>query len=132
MKYPFVPDDFVRYSRQMEMLSTSDLRAFIAGERAKGMDTAKKYVIELYRRTADPFTIIILTIIGVSVASRKVRGGMGFHLAMGIIIGAAFVIISKFSITFASNLSIPASVGVWVPNIVFSFVAYFLYLRAQK
>ncbi|MCB0649474.1 MAG: LptF/LptG family permease [Saprospiraceae bacterium] len=130
--YPFKPDDFVRYAKQMEMLSTHELRQFIEGERAKGLDTAKKYVIELYRRTADPFTIIILTIIGVSVASRKVRGGMGFHLATGIIIGAAFVILSKFTVTFASNLSLPAGLGVWVPNIVFTFVAYYLYLRAQK
>lgn len=132
ISYPFKPEDFVRYANQMEMLSTKELRKFIAGERAKGLDTAKKFVIELYRRTADPFTIIILTIIGVSVASRKVRGGMGFHLATGIIMGAAFVILSKFSVTFASNLSLPAGLGVWVPNIAFSFVAYYLYLRAQK
>ena len=132
ISYPFKPDDFVRYARQMDMLSTTELRKFIQGEKAKGLNTAKKYVIELYRRTADPFTIIILTLIGVTVASRKVRGGMGFHLATGVIIGAAFVILSKFTVTFASNLSLPAGLGVWVPNIVFTFVAYYLYLRAQK
>lgn len=130
--YPFTPSDFVRYSKQMEMLTTSDLRAFMQSEREKGLETAKKYLIELYRRTADPFTIIILTIIGVSVGSRKVRGGLGFHLSFGIITGAIFVIISKFTVTFATNLSLPAILGVWLPNIIFSCIAYYLYLKAQK
>lgn len=130
--FPFHPDDFVRYSKQMEMLTSTDLRKFITEEQSKGIDTAKKYVIELYRRTAYPFTIIILTIIGVTVASRKVRGGMGLHLAVGVVIGSAFVILSKFSTTFATNLDLPPGLGVWIPNIVFSMVGLYLYLRAQK
>lgn len=130
--FPFHPDDFVRYSKQMEMLTTTDLRKFIVEERDKGIDTAKKYVIELYRRTAYPFTILILTLIGVAVSSRKIRGGMGLHLAKGVIIGSAFVILSKFSTTFATNLNMPAGLGVWIPNIIFGLVALYLYKGAQK
>ncbi len=130
--FPFVPDDFVRYSKQMEMLTTLELQKFINKEKGQGLDTAKKYVIELYRRTADPFTIIILTLIGTAIASRKVRGGMGLHLAFGIIVGSIFVILSKFSITFATNLSLSPGLGVWMPNIIFSFIAYYLYSKAQK
>jgi lipopolysaccharide export system permease protein len=127
-----VPEDFVRYSNQREMMTTSELREFIAYENAKGLDTAKKMLVELNRRTADPFTIIILTIIGMAVASRKVRGGMGIHLALGITIGALYIILSRFSITFANKLDLPAGFSVWIPNIIFSVVALFLVLRAQK
>ncbi|MGB4974149.1 MAG: LptF/LptG family permease [Cyclobacteriaceae bacterium] len=130
--FPFVPDDFVRYTKQMEMMTTGDLRRFIGSEQNKGIETAKKYIIELYRRTADPFTIIILTLMGVSIASRKVRGGMGLHLAAGVIVGATFVILSKFSVTFATNMALPAGLAVWIPNIFFSVVAILLYRRAQK
>lgn len=129
---PFYPDDFVRYTKQMEMMTTGDLKSFITSEESKGITTAKKYIIELYRRSADPFTILILTLIGVTIASRKVRGGLGLHLAGGVIIGATFVILSKFTVTFATNMSLPAGLGVWIPNIFFSIVAYFLYQRAQK
>jgi lipopolysaccharide export system permease protein len=128
----FDPKDFIRYSRQMEMMNTSDLRDYLQNEKDRGIDSGKKYEIELYRRTADPFTIIILTLIGVSVSSRKVRGGMGLHLALGIIMGAAFVILSKFAATFSTNLSLPPVIGVWIPNIVFSLVAFYLYRKAQK
>lgn len=130
--FNFNPKDFTYYTKQMEMMNTSDLRDYLKNEQNKGLDSGKKYKIELYRRTADPFTILILTLIGVSVASRKVRGGMGFHLAIGVIIGSVFVIISKFSTTFSSNLSLPPLIGVWIPNIFFSIVAYILYKTAQK
>ena len=129
--FPFKPDDFVRYTKQMEMLTTTELRKFINQEQDKGLGAAKKYVIELYRRSADPFTIIILTFIGVTIASRKVRGGMGLHLASGVILGSIFVILSKFTVTFASNLEFHPGIGVWLPNIIFSIIAFYLYLKAQ-
>lgn len=126
------PEDFTRYDRKMEMMNTTDLRSFLKNEKAKGLDSGKKYIIELYRRTADPFTIIILTLIGVSVASRKVRGGIGLHLATGVSIGAAYVILSKFSTTFSTNLNLPPLLGVWIPNILFGMIAAYMISKAQK
>jgi lipopolysaccharide export system permease protein len=130
--FSFVPNDFTRYTKQMEMMNTTDLREFLKYEQQRGLDSGKKYSIELYRRTADPFTIFILTLIGVSIASRKVRGGMGFHLAAGVVIGAIFVILSKFSTTFSTNLSLPPGIGVWIPNMFFSAIAWYLLKTAQK
>jgi lipopolysaccharide export system permease protein len=77
-------------------------------------------------------TIFILTIIGVSIAARKVRGGIGMHLAIGIGISALFIFLSRFATVFASGESIPVLVGVWLPNVVFSGVAVYFFSRAQK
>lgn len=129
---PFHPDDFIRYSKQMEMMNTTELRTFIKEEQNKGLDTANKYLIELYRRSSDPFTILILTIIGACVASRKVRGGMGIHLAIGVVYGSAFVILSRFSVTFSTNMDLPPILGVWIPNVIFGIIAFLLYRKAQK
>lgn len=126
------PSDFVRYLNQKEMMSTPALQQFIAEEQQKGIANTLVYEIEIHRRTADPFTIIILTVLGVSVASRKVRGGTGLHLAMGIILGALFIFCSRFSVTFATKQSIPAALGVWIPNIIFSLIALYTMARAQK
>ena len=128
----FAPEDFIRYTKQMEMMTTPDLKEYIANEKSKGMDTAKKFLVEYHRRNADPFTILILTLLGVAVASRKVRGGMGFHLASGVVLGAAFVIISKFSTTFSSNLSLSPAIGVWLPNMVFAVIALVMVAKTQK
>ncbi len=130
--FAFTPEDFIRYSNDMEMMTTKELKEFIDYERDKGIGNSKKYLVEYYRRTADPFTIIILTIIGVSLASRKVRGGLGINLALGLILGSLFVLISKFSITFAYGQTLTPLIGIWIPNIIFTGVAIFLFFKAQK
>lgn len=126
------PADFVRYANQKEMMPTSELMECIDIERQRGIGNTKVYEIEMHRRSAEPFTIFILTIIGMAVASRKVRGGMGLHLAIGVALGAIYIFMSKFSITFATNDNLSALLGVWIPNIIFSFIAAILVLKAQK
>lgn len=126
------PDDFVRYTRQMEMMTSDELRDFIEVERDRGVNTAKSFIMQLHKRNADPFTILILTIIGMTVAARKTRGGVGIHLAIGVVLGATYVILSKFSETFSTNMNLSPGLGVWIPNLVFILVAAFLVFKAQK
>ncbi len=129
--FQLTPDDFVRYDDTRERIPSTRLAKFIAEEKRRGVGNTKGYEIELYRRTADPVTIIIVTLIGVAVASRKIRGGMGLHLALGIVLGAVFVFVAKFSITFATNEALSAWLGVWIPNMFFGCVALWLMKRAQ-
>lgn len=126
------PQDFVDYADVQTMMPTPKLKRFIALQRERGSGNLEKYLIELYRRTAEPFTIFILTIIGVSIAARKVRGGVGLHLAIGVGLGAIFIFLSRFSIVFATGQSIPVMLGIWFPNLVFTAIALYLVLRAQK
>ena len=127
-----VPEDFVRYSNQREQMTTQELQDFIAYENSKGLGTAKIMLTEIHRRSADPYTMVILTIIGMAVAARKVRGGMGVHLAVGVLIGALYILMSRFSISFASKLTLPPGLAIWIPNILFTLIAIYLVSRAQK
>lgn len=126
------PDDFIQYVNQKDWLTTPELREFIREERKKGRANTEVYETELHRRTADAISIVILTLIGMTLASRKVRGGMGLHLAAGVIIGAVYVFLSKMSITFAVSDVISPSVAVWIPNIVFGIITIYLIAKAQK
>jgi lipopolysaccharide export system permease protein len=126
------PSDFIRFKNQKEMMTTAEIRTYIRSERDRGISNTKVFETEIHRRTADAFTLIILTLIGLTVASRKVRGGMGLHLAIGIGLGAAHIVLSKFAITFAQGNIIPPVIGVWIPNILFSLVALNLLRKAQK
>ncbi len=127
-----LPSDFIRHSKQMEIMTTPSLRRFVEREKAKGLDNTKSYQIEAYKRTAAPFTILILTLIGACIGTRKVRGGLGIHLAIGVSLGALFTLISKFTETFANNLSFAPILGVWMPNVLFGLLSYYLLQRAQK
>jgi len=127
-----VPKDFVRYKNQREMMLSSEMRDLIAYERQKGISTANNLVVELQRRNADPITIIILTIIGFAIASRKSREGAGWHMALGVGIGSLFVVASRFAIAFSNTVSIDPVLGVWIPNLLFGIVAVILVIRAQQ
>ncbi len=124
--------DFVILTNKKDMMPTAELNQFIIREQEKGSGITRLYEVEKHRRTADPFTTLILSIIGACIATRKVRGGLGLHLAFGIILGVVFIFLSKLSLTFANNEIMPPIVAVWIPNFVFSFVALYLYNKAQK
>lgn len=126
------PADFVEYVDQKDMMTTPELTVYIDKLRSRGSGNARKYEVERHRRTADPFTILILSLIGVAVASRKVRGGLGLHLAIGIALGAVYIFLSRFSATFAMNQSLSPLLGVWIPNILFTIVSIWLSSRAQQ
>lgn len=124
--------DIVRRDNYKETMTTNELDEFIANVRARGASVSMAFEVERYRRTAYPFSIIILTLIGVSVASRKMRGGMGWHLVQGMILSALYIFMLQFSTTFSTNAGFSPMLGAWTPNIVFLFVALFLLFRAQK
>jgi lipopolysaccharide export system permease protein len=126
------PQDFVDYKEQQSMMTTPELLRYINKQKARGVGNTTKYEIELHRRSSEPFTIFILTIIGMSIAARKVRGGMGLHLAVGIGLGAAFVFLTRFSMVFATGNTIPVMLGMWIPNIVFGLISIYLVIKAQK
>ncbi|MDG1296437.1 MAG: LptF/LptG family permease [Saprospiraceae bacterium] len=126
------PSDFVRYINQKEMVTTPDMNNFIEREKNRGLGGSKAYLVERTRRTAESVSMLLLCILGVSIASRKVRGGTGLHLALGISIGAAMILMSKFSVTFANSENVPSTLGVWIPNIIFSIIAYLTVRKAQK
>ncbi len=126
------PGDLARRDNLKEAMTTPELLQFIENEQKRGVGNFQKFEVERHRRSADPFSIFILTMIGMAVASRKVRGGMGFHLLLGAVLGGAFIFLSKFSTTFSVNAGLPPHIGVWVPNIIFLFITVILLFRAQK
>jgi len=126
------PDDFVRYLDQKDMLTTKELLAYVDRDRERGVGNTAQFEAEIHRRSAEPISIIILTLIGVAIAGRKVRGGIGLHLLLGLITGALYIFMIKFSFTFATSNTIPPIVGAWIPNIFFGIIALILLSKAQK
>ena len=126
------PSDFVYYTNEKEMMTSAELLRFIRYERERGIGSSRIMRSEYHRRWAEPFTIVILTIIGASIASRKRRGGMGLNLALGVALGAIFVFFSKFALTFSTNLFLNPMLSMWLPNLFFGGVAAYFVRKAQK
>lgn len=130
--FPFSPDDFSFSASEKEVMTTPELTDYIQFMRAGGQPYIEFYEIEKYRRTSSSLSIFLMTLIGVSVASRKVRGGLGWHLVLGIGLSAFYEIVMKFSTTFSTNSSLPPFLGVWIPNFLFMGIALYLYRKAPK
>ena len=90
------------------------------------------YQIERHNRIAFPFTTLILTLIGVAVSSRKMRGGIGLQIAIGVVISFTFILFSQFSKQFAIGGMLPVIAAVWLPNVFFTIVALFLMRLAPR
>ncbi len=120
---PVTPEDFdpdIEYS--IEAMTTKQLKAFIKEEEQRGSEKIKYYYIKLYERYAMPFTLIILTLLGVTIASRKVRGGTGLHIAIGLAIGFSYIFVSRLTTILALKTPFPAWLGVWLPNFIYLLV----------
>jgi len=113
-------------------LTTPELAAYIHTEEMRAAEGLNPLKVEIYRRTATPFTVLLLTIIGAVIAGRKTRGGSGLHMAIGIVIAAIFIVSDRFSTTFSVKGNLPPLLAAWIPNVVFSFVALYLYKKAPK
>ncbi len=126
------PDDFnmdVDYAVYMDLF---ELRDFIEMEKIRGSGNLLKFQVEKHSRTAFPFATIILTVIGVSLSSRKVRGGMGLNLGIGITICFAFILFMQVTTVFATFSNLPPIIAVWIPNISFGLLALYLLRIAPK
>lgn len=132
VSYNFKPIDLGKDEYLKDQMTTPDLDAFIALEKMRGSETLSSLLVERYNRDAIPFSVIILTVIGVSLASRKVRGGSGAHLAIGVLLCVTYILFSRISLVFATKGDFSPWLAAWIPNIIFAFIALYLYKRAPK
>ncbi len=126
------PTVFVKRWTYIEELNRTELIDKIADLKAQGVENTADFESELYRRTANCFGIIILTVIGATLASKKIRGGMGVQLMIGITLCSVFEVIQKFSISFAIKAHLFPLLAVWIPNIIFMLIAIVLWQKYQE
>ncbi len=132
MNYNFKPIDLRKDEYIKDQMTTPDLDDFIKLEKMRGSEMLSTLQVERYNRDAIPASVLILTIIGAVLSSRKVRGGSGFHLALGVVISVLYILFSRFSVVFATKGSFTPWLAAWVPNFIFGILALYLYKKAPK
>lgn len=126
------PEEFTIKKDDMKTMNFIRLNAFIKEEKMKGSKNVNTFLIEKYKRLADPFATLILTFIGVAVSSRKVRGGIGMHLGIGITITFSYIMFLQVSTVFATMGNLSPLVAAWIPNLIFGLMALFMIRIAPK
>lgn len=123
------PSDLYNQKEIYEEMDFGELREFIEAKKMKGSEDALLYEVEKHTRISSPFATLVLTLIGVTLSSRRVRGGIGMHLGLGILITFTFILFMRISTVFALYGNLSPALAAWIPNILFGFIGIIL-LRA--
>ena len=126
------PSDFLETRNQQEILTNPELKQYIEKQERRNMGNVKPFEVEYYKRYATPFASFILTTIGLSLSARKRKGGMGLYLGIGLALSASYILFQTISSTLAINADWPSALAVWMPNIIFTIIAFFLYKKAPR
>lgn len=129
---PFEPRDFLISKTDHEKMTTPDLSEYIERQRKRGMANIKSFEVEYHRRYAMCAAAFILTVIGMSLSSRKVKGGMGINIGIGLVLSFSYILFMAITQSFAySGLTSPF-IAMWIPNIIYIIIAVILYKRAEQ
>lgn len=128
----FAPKDFLISKNDQETLTSPELKRYIDEQKERGVANLQQFEIEYEKRFAMTAAAFILTMIGFSLSSRKVRGGTGVNIMIGIVLSFSYILFMQVTQTFAQNGYTSSRVAMWIPNILFSMIAVVLYKKASR
>lgn len=127
-----LPTDLYKIKEDFEVMNFWELQEHIRKERMKGSAGVVYYEVEMQKRLASPAAILILTFIGAALSSRKVRGGIGMHLGLGIAITFSYILFMQFSTVFATYGNLSPVLAAWIPNALYTILGVYLIIKAPK
>ncbi len=129
---PIMPSDFLIAQNDNEMMTSPQLKEYINRQKERGVANIKNFEIEYERRFAMAAAAFILTAIGMSLSSRKVKGGMGINIGIGLLLSFSYILFSTVTSTFAVSGATSPRLAMWIPNIIYTVIAIILYRKAPK
>ena len=129
---PVQPKELFYTAENAQMMPNPELREYIQIQRKRGSGNVQAFETEWWKRWASPIGAFIMTLLGVTLSSKKVRGGMGKNLGVGLTLSALYILFSTVSTTFSVNGVMSPFMSVWLPNFIFLAIGVLLYIRVSK
>ncbi|MDO9633896.1 MAG: LptF/LptG family permease [Paludibacter sp.] len=126
------PQEFFITAEESAQLNNTELKEHLQRLKKRGIGNTNTFENEYYKRFAMPLAAFIMTLMGVSLASRKIRGGIGLHLGIGLALSAFYILFSTLSTSFSVSGAMSPFLAVWLPNLLFLLVGIYLYITAPK
>ena len=126
------PADFSRSPEFVGTMTYRELHDYIDLLNLQGSEEIKIFQVEKHRRFSMPFSVFILTLIGVSLSSQKVRGGIGMKIGIGLMLSFTYILFMQFASQFSLKGNLDPMLAMWIPNIAYTFIGVFLYRIAPK
>jgi len=126
------PEEFFITSKESAQMTIPRLARYLNRQKERGVGNIQAFADEYYKRFSMPLAAFIMTLMGVSLSSRKVRGGMGLHLGVGLALSSFYILFSTMTSTFSVSGILSPFIAVWLPNFVFILIGIYLYIKAPK
>ncbi|MDR2384421.1 MAG: LptF/LptG family permease [Tannerella sp.] len=127
-----VPQDFLISENDSETMTSPQLSRFIERQKKRGLGNIQMFEIEYHKRIANAFSYFILTLIGVSLSSRKKKGGMGLNIGIGLGLSFSYILFMTVTSSFAISGMVSSLIACWIPNIIYTLIAVYLYYKAPR
>jgi len=128
----FVPTDFLISDTDCETMTNPELAKHITRQKKRGIGNIQTFEIEYHKRFANAFSFFILTVIGVSLASYKKKGGMGLNIGIGLGLSFSYILFMTITSSFAVSGLVSPMIASWIPNMLYTFIAVYLYRKAPR
>lgn len=125
------PEELFITSEYAQRMTRPELLHYIERQQERGTGNLQAFLTEYHKRWASCLGAFIMTLLGVTMSSRKVRGGMGKNLGLGLVLTTLYILFSTVSTTFAVNDVLSPFMAAWLPNFIFLALSIPLYLRAR-
>jgi lipopolysaccharide export system permease protein len=125
------PKDFLISKNDQEELTLPQLKTYIERQKDRGVANIKSFEIELHKRYAMTAAAFILTVIGMTLSSKKVKGGMGVNIGIGLVLSFTYIMFTTITSTFAISGYTSPMIAMWIPNIIYTIIAIYLYRKAS-
>lgn len=129
---PIEPKDFLIAKNDQEMLTSPALTEYIRHQKERGVANIKSFEIEYHRRYAITAAAFILTVIGMALSSKKVKGGMGINIGIGLVLSFSYILFMTVTSAFAVSGYTSPMVAMWIPNVIYAIIAVLLYRKAAS
>ena len=126
------PRDIMISKHMEETMTNEELRDQIEKQRIRGNGHLAQFEIEYHKRFASPFASFILSTIGLSLSAKKRKNGMGLALGTGLALSASYILLQTISASFSINAGLPPIIAAWLPNLLFTLIAAYLYRKAPR
>jgi lipopolysaccharide export system permease protein len=126
------PSDFSRDPKFVGTMTYRELNNYIDLLRMQGSDELKLFLIEKHRRISNPFAVFILSLIGVTLSSKKIRGGIGMNIGIGLGLSFSYIFFQQFASQFSLKGNLDPGLAMWIPNLLYLGIASVLYKLAPK
>lgn len=129
---PFEPRDFLISRNDWETLTSPQLRQYVERQRQRGVANIQAFEIEYEKRYAMCAAAFILTVIGMALSSKKVKGGMGMNIGLGLVLSFSYILFMTVTSSFAVSGITSPFVAMWIPNVLYAIIAVVLYFKAAR